>query len=137
MTVFLDTNVVLDILDDTRPFAKEGLLIFQAAEERQFRIVLTSQSAVDSAYIMRGYPLEQFKKSLKKIVNVCVIFPITDMEILRALKSGCPDFEDALQIACAESHTVNILVTNNKKDFEGFTDLPVYTSKEFVMRMTR
>jgi|BioPla2DNA2_1021312.scaffolds.fasta_scaffold04796_6 predicted nucleic acid-binding protein len=137
MTVFLDTNVVLDILDDTRPFAKEGLLIFQAAEERQFRIVLTSQSVVDSAYIMRGHPLEQFKKSLKKIVEVGVILPITDMEILRALKSDCPDFEDALQIACAESNTVNILVTNNKKDFERFTDLPVYTSKEFVMRITR
>ena len=59
------------------------------------------------------------------------------MEILRALKSDCPDFEDALQIACAESNTVNILVTNNKKDFERFTDLPVYTSKEFVMRITR
>jgi predicted nucleic acid-binding protein len=137
MTVFLDTNVVLDILDDTRPFAKEGLLIFQAAEERQFRIVLTSQSVVDSAYIMRGHPLEQFKKSLKKIVEVGVILPNTDMENLRALKSDCPDFEDALQIACAESNTVNILVTNNKKDFERFTDLPVYTSKEFVMRITR
>ncbi|MDI9551193.1 MAG: PIN domain-containing protein [Bacteroidota bacterium] len=137
MTVYVDTNVLVDLVDEERPLFKEASVLFNAAAQNKLRIVLSSQSVADCAYVIRKAPREQFKRKMKELLHYIVILPITDMEILRALKSDCPDFEDALQIACAESNTVNILVTNNKKDFKRFTDLPVYTSKEFVMRITR
>lgn len=74
---------------------------------------------------------------MKKILQVRVVFPVTDMEILRAQKSDGRDFEDALQIVCAEMNLVNIQVTNNKKNLIGYTELPLYTSSEFVKRMMR
>lgn len=135
MTLFLDTNILLDILDDTRPFSNESLKIFQAAEDGRLRILFSTQSVADSAYIMRNRPWDVFKKSLKVIFDVAVIVPVTDMDILHALKSDCPDFEDAVLAACAESNLASLLLTNNKKHFLGHTGLPLYTSTEFVAKM--
>ena len=137
MTVYVDTNVLVDLVDERRPLFKQASAIFNAAAENKLRIAFSSQSVADCAYVTRKTPPELFKKKMRELFHYTVIFPITDMEILRALKSDCPDFEDALQIACAEMNLVNILVTNNKQDFEGHTELPLYTSSEFVMRMMR
>lgn len=53
-----------------------------------------------------------------------------------ALKSDCPDFEDALQIYCADDGNCDVIVTRDKKHFDAYTDIPVYTPKEFIKKLT-
>ena len=48
-----------------------------------------------------------------------------------ALDLSWKDFEDAVQYAVAKSNNVNVIITNNMKDFEK-NDISIVTPKEFL-----
>ena len=73
---------------------------------------------------------------LKQLMNDCKIITLEEIMLYEGLKSACPDFEDAMQISCAESVDCNYIITRNKKDFGAYTDIPVYTPKEFLKKIT-
>jgi hypothetical protein len=56
------------------------------------------------------------------------------MDIADAMESDCPDFEDAMQNAAAETEC-DVIVTGNKKHFEPYTALPVFTPAEFLGKL--
>ena len=43
-----------------------------------------------------------------------------------------PDFEDSLQIMCAEEKLCDVIVTDNAGHFRDFTDIPVLTPADFL-----
>ena len=49
-----------------------------------------------------------------------------------ALSHPVRDFEDMMQYLCAKAANCDVIVTNNKRDFEEFSDLPVMTAGEFL-----
>lgn len=51
MKLFLDTNVLLDILMDSRPSHLESAMILGLGEKGVAQIVITTQSIVDAAYV--------------------------------------------------------------------------------------
>ncbi|MCI5158340.1 MAG: hypothetical protein D3906_07825 [Candidatus Electrothrix sp. AUS1_2] len=51
--------------------------------------------------------------------------------ILNALRSGLPDFEDAVQVETAKQTEVSIIVTRNTTDFVQ-ADIKVCSPAEFV-----
>ena len=44
------------------------------------------------------------------------------------------DFEDMLQYQCAKAAGCDVIITNNKRDFYAFSDLPFLTSMEFLLQ---
>ncbi len=48
-----------------------------------------------------------------------------------ALDLAWNDFEDAVQYSVAKSNNVDIIITNNKKDYEK-NDISIMTAKEFL-----
>ena len=48
------------------------------------------------------------------------------------LASKFRDFEDMLQFQCAKAGDCDIIITNNKRDFAEFSDLPIMTADEFL-----
>lgn len=51
MKLFLDTNVLLDILMDSRPSHLESAVILGLGEKGAAQIVITTQSIVDAVYV--------------------------------------------------------------------------------------
>ena len=70
-----------------------------------------------------------FKKGRQKdeVLNC-----MNDMQIHDALKCKSPDFEDSLQIMCAEEKGCDVILTNNVTHFRDYTDIPVLTPAEFL-----
>ena len=60
---------------------------------------------------------------------------MNDMCYYDALRSDNPDFEDALQISCADYGNCDVIVTRDTKHFDAYTDIPVYTPKEFLDKL--
>lgn len=73
--------------------------------------------------------------NIKYLFETCKILQMNDFQVYQALKNQTPDFEDALQIACADLEVCDFIITNNKKHFEGFTYIPVFTPDEFIERV--
>ena len=52
-TVFVDTNVILDVLLQNEGFWQDSLKIFQAAELGQIRACVSASSMTDVFYVAR------------------------------------------------------------------------------------
>ncbi len=134
MKVFLDTNIVLDTMLTYREDTVYSSLIL--GFNRVFNLCISVHSFPDVSYITRkDLTTESRKRRFNYFFDHCTVLPLTSSDLSNALKSSCPDFEDALQISCAEEGLCDIIVTGNKKHFAAYTDIPVYTPKEFLDKL--
>lgn len=134
MKIFLDTNVLLDYVQQRENYHHVRLIFKYALDTKEEnRIYASFLSFADAAYLMRK------KCSIADIKSYAITFrkyfdilPNNDENIESALKNDCPDFEDALQISCAESKDCDCIITSNLKHFSRYTNIPVVTPGTFV-----
>ena len=118
--LFIDTNIIIDLLAERKPHSKYVIQLFNAAERNQIKLYASSLSMATAYYILKKTTDE---KELRGILNPLLDFVQTvaiDQSILkRALKSSHKDFEDAIQIIAASTiGQMTCIVTRNIKDFK-------------------
>lgn len=133
--IFFDTNILLDVILSRDPERQAEKIISISTESEDIRIYASYLSLADMAFILRHQGTGSIKKSLAEVMKWCDILPCTDMQILAAMKSESPDFEDSLQIMCAEYKQCDLIVTRNKKHFVSHTAIPVLTPEEFCSHL--
>lgn len=136
MRVFLDTNVVLDTLIPGRPCEDISRLILNIGNTDPVRFCISSLSIANIAYSARKlYTKKEIRELVETMQRKWKILELSAFDVYRAVDSNCPDFEDALQISMAESDC-DVIVTNNIKDFKGYTALEVVTPREFLEKIS-
>ena len=133
--IFLDTNVLFDDI-----LSREGTgsakKILQLGVEKVLRICLSAITTINIAYITRkSVSRERLYEVFRMYLDYFVILPDSDMDIYGSIRSDNPDFEDAMQLACADAARVDAIVTGNKKHFAPYTDIPVFTPDEFLAKI--
>ena len=86
-------------------------------------------AATDIAYILRKSG--DVKDKLLKLSYMINLTDVTADDFNEAVKSGMPDFEDALLAACAKRNKADCLVTRNAKDFAK-SPVRAITPKQFL-----
>ena len=120
MRVLLDTNVILDFFLEREPFYEAASKLFEAiAEERLFGFVSAS-SVTDIFYICRKQTqsFEEARDIIVMLLKLCNICPVDRSALDMALCSKLIDFEDAVQVACAELQGLDAIITRNPVDFQ-------------------
>lgn len=133
MKVLLDTNVLLDIMMDSRENHIDSTSVLRVADAGHLQAVITTQSIIDAHYVLVSAaktPLPDFKTSLNEIISVAKVVPISESDIQEAIKSPNSDFEDAAQIACAVSSGCDCIISSDVK-MKRDSQVTVYTPKEF------
>ena len=118
--VFVDTNILVDLIADRKPFSKFAIQLFLKAEERKIKLYASSHSIATTHYLLKKYIYEKdLREVLFNILDYLNIIAI-DLDVLKkGLKSKHKDFEDALQIISAYSiDKIDCIVTRNIKDFK-------------------
>lgn len=135
VSVFLDTNVLLDDIL-SRDGAESAKKILQLGVSKDIRICLSVLSTVNIAYVARkAVSHEKLIEVFDLYLKHFVLLPGRDADVYSYVHGGSnPDYEDAMQIACAESEC-DVIVTRNKKHFAPYTDMPVLTPEEFLDRI--
>ncbi|MGM0652246.1 MAG: PIN domain-containing protein [Bacillota bacterium] len=119
MKVLIDTNIVLDVLLNRKPFVKNALKVFRQAEKGRIEAYITASSVTDLVYILRkAYSLTEIKKHLNEMFQFIRITGITPSMITGALGNSAPDFEDAVMMECARQSGMEIIITRNRPDFK-------------------
>lgn len=137
MKVFLDTNVVLDGILPGRKFEKESEILMNLGEEEDIRLRVASISLPTIVYCTRkDLSREEILARIQNINRKWNVLSIGGGEVYLAMKSSCPDFEDALQIAAAELDS-DVIITGDVKHFKPYTSLPVFTPAEFLDELRR
>jgi predicted nucleic acid-binding protein len=133
--VFLDTNILVDLIADRKPFSKHAIEIFKSAEERKTQLFTSSHSIATAHYLLKKYVEEKdLRDILSNLLEFLDVIPV-DLDVLKkGLRSNHKDFEDAIQIICASSITgIDFIVTRNTKDFKT-SNIAVVTPDELCLK---
>lgn len=120
MKILVDTNIVLDIFLNRQPFAEEANALFNAIALEQIQGYVCASSLTDIFYIARRQTrsIDQGRQAIAMTLRLFQV-SLVDRAILEtAFNSGLPDFEDAVQIACAVAQNLDAIVTRNSADFQ-------------------
>jgi predicted nucleic acid-binding protein len=133
--IFVDTNILLDLLADRKPFSKHAVDIFNAAEQEKIQLFTSSHSIATIYYLLKKYIHDKsLRNILLTLVEYLTIIPVDETLLTRGLRSHYKDFEDSIQIFCAATiHDMDCIVTRNIRDFKG-SDLPVFAPDELELK---
>jgi predicted nucleic acid-binding protein len=131
--LFLDANVVIDLLGERDPFYKAVARIATLADRGEINLVVSALTYSIVFYLLSKFEdREVVKEKIRKFMVIAETSDLTDKIIEKGLSSGFSDFEDALQYHCALMMNCNIVITRNGKDFKG-SEIPVLSPDEFLV----
>ncbi|HAH56455.1 MAG TPA: PIN domain nuclease [Flavobacterium sp.] len=132
MKLFLDANVVLDLILKREPFFDNIAEIVTIAENKNFTLCFSSVTFVNVNYIACKFTDKKYVlESLKKVRVLFDVLSVSETEIDKALYSNFNDFEDAVQHYCALKNNCDYIITRDSKDFKN-SEIPFLTPTEFL-----
>ncbi len=132
MKVLFDTNIILDVLLDRKPFADYAALLMSKVEESEINGVLCATTVTTIYYLLSKY-LDK-KTAIISINSIMGLFEVASVNrivIESALKLKFTDFEDSVLHESAKHTGVKYIITRNIKDFKN-AEIPVFTPAEFL-----
>lgn len=126
--VFVDTNILIDLLADRPPYSKFAIELFDLAERGKVKLYTSSHSYTTTHYLLKKYIGESaLREILLSLLDFIELIPVDIAIIKKSLLSKHKDFEDAIQIFAANTiDNIDFIVTRNLKDFKnaGISVLP-------------
>lgn len=133
--IFVDTNIIVDLIAVRKPFSKYAIEIFNKAEEKKITLFTSSHSIATTHYLLKKYLEEKkLRDVLYNLLDYLTVIPV-DVDVLKkGFRSKHKDFEDAIQIICASSvEKMDCIVTRNIKDFRQ-SEIPALTPDELSIK---
>lgn len=132
MKLFLDANVVLDVLARREPWVHDSAALLTLIDTGKIRGVIAAHTITTLHYLLSKH-LNRGKASvaLVDLVDLVEIAPVDGAVIQRGLALGWSDFEDAIQAVCALEAEVDYFVTRNPQDFSALST-PVVSPAEVL-----
>ena len=133
--VFLDTNIIVDLIADRKPFSKYSIEIFKKAEEKKIKLFTSSHSIATTHYLLKKYLEEKILHDvLYNLLDYVTVIAVDTDVLKKGLRSKHKDFEDSIQILCASTiEKIDCIVTRNTKDFRD-SEILVLTPDELCLR---
>ncbi len=131
--LFIDTNIVIDLLSRREPFFEEAASLFSLADKNEIELYVSSLTIANTSYtLLRQMPSNKAKSILRKLRLIMHILPLDDKIIGLALNDETfSDFEDGLQYFTAIENGQELIISRNLKDFKN-AKLPVMTAGQFI-----
>jgi predicted nucleic acid-binding protein len=131
--LFLDANIVLDLLGERDPFYKAIARIATLADKGEINLVVSALTYSIVFYLLSKFEDgEVVKEKIRKFKVIAETSDLTDKIIDKGLSSKFSDFENALQYHCALLMNCDMVITRNGKDFKG-SEIPVLSPDEFLV----
>ena len=134
--IFLDANILIDILDNKRPTSVESAKVFELLVRGMKNFTLfTSCDLLTTVYYFIRKPLGQeiALKKIKKLNQVIKVIEFGNIEVDEAIElmersEKYVDLEDTIQYVMARKEKCDYIITNDKNFASG--DVPVLGSEE-------
>ena len=131
MKLFIDNNVILDVLLERKPFFDASFKLLEC-KDRQDLLFFAASSATDIYYILRK-SVDDFLAQihLGKLFTILNCVDTQTNDILCALAYDMPDFEDGVIESMAFRIGANYIITRNTKDYKR-SRIPALTPAEYL-----
>ena len=117
--IFVDTDVILDLLARRIPHFHFYAVLFTFAEMKKLELYTTPLILANTFYIVRKQlGNDSAKNALRKLRILLHVIDSTESVIDKALNSDFSDFEDAIQYYTALEYGIPVILTRNIRDYK-------------------
>lgn len=133
--LFLDTDVLLDLLLDREPFAGDIHSLMERSLLSETRLCASPISITNINYLISKFENQrQADIKTQKILSIVSVENVGQEVITQASDSLFKDFEDGVQNYCAQAAGHRIIITRNTKDYQE-SNLSILTPKEYLAKL--
>lgn len=127
MKLFLDVNVVLDVILLREPWFVDAAQLLAAVERKKAEGFLAAHTITTIHYVVaRVRGREVAARALRGLLRIIEVVAVEERDFQKALRRRSRDFEDAVQAISALKVGADYFVTRNEQDFRQLT-IPVVT----------
>ncbi|WP_257296154.1 PIN domain-containing protein [Endozoicomonas sp. YOMI1] len=131
-TLFLDADVVLDLLAKRAPWFVQSADIFSRIQAGQVHGATSVLVFANLFYILRKIKgQKEALAAMQKLKGLLRVMVTSEAALEQALNSEFTDFEDGIQYYTAQSCGASLLITRNIKDYKTET-MPVMTPEQYL-----
>ena len=132
MKLFLDTNVVIDVIAAREPFVANSQTLLSICETGEATGIVSTLTFCTISYVLRKLlPPDIMRMKLHGFRNILEPIDLSTTLLDRAIASSITDFEDAVQYYSAVYCGADYIITRNVKHFPQ-TGIPVLTPTDFL-----
>lgn len=133
MRVFVDTNVLIDVLTKRLPFYADSAAVWTLAEQGRVIGLVSATSLTNICYVIRRLENAGTARQALQVMRGIFELAACDQHVInQAVDAKLKDFEDAVQYISAIRAGADCIVSRNPADFPTAEDCPVLTPAEFL-----
>jgi predicted nucleic acid-binding protein len=133
MKILLDTNIVLDLLLDRKPFSADAQSIFAKIENNEMEGFLCPTTITTLFYLLSKHLGKQkSQEAIEILLEIFDVVTINKTILLESLKNSGIDFEDSVIYTSAVHANIDIIITRDKNGFKK-SKVKTVTPQEFLL----
>jgi len=133
LIVLLDTNVIMDALQERSPFDIPAKEILMQGQSGKLTCLFTANAATDIFYLYsKARDINAANAALDFLLKVYKVVSITHEDCIAALALPIADFEDALAAVCAKKAGADFIITRDEKFLAETSPVKTMSPSEFV-----
>ncbi len=130
--VFLDSNVLIDLLLSRKPFQLEARSVFELGIAGEVELFTSSLSFMNTHYIVsKTFGQKRALAVMSEARKLLSLLSVNENIVDAAIQNSGTDFEDAVQYYSAKAGQCDVIVSRDKSGFKDF-DIPCKSPKEFI-----
>ncbi len=119
MKILLDTNIVLDLLLERKPYFDGSKEIFILIETKKVKGYLLASSITTLHYLIaKALNKQEANNVIEKLLKIFLITPFDKAVFIDAIANNGVDFEDSVIFNSALHHQIDYIITREKKGFQ-------------------
>ncbi len=135
MTLLIDANILLDVLQNREPHVRASAVIWKLCETEKAKGYVSALTFANLVYVMRKeLDAKKIEETLKALSLIFEFVDFNVSDLTRAAGMNWDDFEDAVQSVTAERLHADYIITRNVKDFTG-SRVVAFTPSELIARL--
>lgn len=131
--LFLDTNIVIDMLEERKPYSDDAVKLFTMAYYKKVKLIVSPITYSTAAYLLRKHGENEVRRLLANFRQLSHVATTNEQVVDNSLASQFDDIEDAIQYYTAVKSNADVIITRNGKDFT-HSRIPVMTAGEYIER---
>jgi predicted nucleic acid-binding protein len=133
MTIVLDTNVIMDALQERQPFDVEAKEILLRSQGGEITCYFTANAVTDIFYLYsKARDLKSARQVMHFLFATYKIVSVTHEDCIKAMSIPIEDFEDALVSVCAKKVEADYIVSRDEKFLQDKSPVKVIEPKDFL-----
>lgn len=128
----LDTNIVLDLLLERKPFVEDALQVFALAEANIVELSLSTDAISTIFYVVaKNKNRKVARQAIATLLDFVSLEALDESSVMRGMSLDFDDIEDALVASVAEKCEAKAIISRNGKDFRK-SPIQVLSPVEFL-----